>query len=81
MRAVMSKCVNEDLKHVMPKIKASTLLMWGKMILQHLFLMQKPWNVLSLTLGLWLSLIAAIIVFLIIQLGLGRDCRIFKKGA
>ena len=30
MRAVMSKCVNEDLKHVMPKIKASTLLMWGE---------------------------------------------------
>lgn len=30
MRAVMSKCVNEDLKHVMPKIKASTLLIWGE---------------------------------------------------
>lgn len=30
MRAVMSKCVNEDLKHVMPDIKASTLLIWGK---------------------------------------------------
>lgn len=29
MRAVMSKCVNEDLKHVMPKIKAPTLLVWG----------------------------------------------------
>lgn len=29
MRAVMSKCVNEDLKHVMPSIKASTLLVWG----------------------------------------------------
>ena len=25
----MSKCVNEDLKHVMPKIKAPTLLVWG----------------------------------------------------
>lgn len=30
MRAIMSKCVNEDLKHVMPKIKASTLLVWGE---------------------------------------------------
>lgn len=30
MRAVMSKCVNEDLKHVMPSIKASTLLVWGE---------------------------------------------------
>ncbi len=29
MRAVMSKCVNEDLKHVMPNISASTLLIWG----------------------------------------------------
>ncbi|MCM1152639.1 MAG: alpha/beta hydrolase [Muribaculum sp.] len=29
MRAVMSKCVNEDLKHVMPSISASTLLVWG----------------------------------------------------
>lgn len=29
MRAVMSRCVNEDLKHVMPRIKASTLLIWG----------------------------------------------------
>lgn len=30
MRAVMSKCVNEDLKHVMPSIKSSTLLVWGE---------------------------------------------------
>lgn len=30
MRAVMSKCVNQDLKHVMPSIKASTLLIWGE---------------------------------------------------
>ena len=30
MRAVMSKCVNQDLKHVMPDIKASTLLIWGE---------------------------------------------------
>lgn len=30
MRAVMSRCVNEDLKHVMPSIKASTLLLWGE---------------------------------------------------
>lgn len=29
MRAVMSRCVNEDLKGVMPSIKASTLLIWG----------------------------------------------------
>ena len=29
MRAVMSRCINEDLKHVMPQIKASTLLIWG----------------------------------------------------
>lgn len=30
MRAVMSRCVNEDLKHVMPSIKAPTLLVWGE---------------------------------------------------
>lgn len=30
MRAVMSRCVNEDLKHVMPQINASTLLIWGE---------------------------------------------------
>ena len=30
MRAVMSICVNEDLKHVMPDIKAPTLLIWGE---------------------------------------------------
>ncbi len=29
MRAVLSKCVNEDLRHVMPRIKAPTLLVWG----------------------------------------------------
>lgn len=30
MRAVMSRCVNQDLKHVMPQIKAPTLLIWGE---------------------------------------------------
>lgn len=30
MRAVLSKVVNEDLKHVMPKIKAPVLLFWGE---------------------------------------------------
>lgn len=30
MRAILSKCVNEDLCHVMPKIKAPTLLFWGE---------------------------------------------------
>lgn len=30
MRAVMSKCINQDLKSVMPQIKASTLLIWGE---------------------------------------------------
>lgn len=30
MRAIMSKCVNEDLKSVMPSIKAPTLLVWGE---------------------------------------------------
>lgn len=30
MRAVMSRCVNQDLKSVMPSIKASTLLIWGE---------------------------------------------------
>lgn len=29
MRRIMSKCVNEDLKKVMPDIKAPTLLVWG----------------------------------------------------
>jgi pimeloyl-ACP methyl ester carboxylesterase len=30
MRAILSKVVNEDLKHVMPQIKAPTLLIWGE---------------------------------------------------
>jgi len=30
MKAVLSKVVNEDLCHLMPKIKAPTLLIWGK---------------------------------------------------
>ena len=30
MRAVMSRCVHEDLKHVMPLIKSPTLLIWGE---------------------------------------------------
>lgn len=30
MRAVMSRCVNEDLKWAMPSIKAPTLLIWGE---------------------------------------------------
>ena len=30
MRAILSKCVNEDLCHLMPKIQAPTLLFWGE---------------------------------------------------
>lgn len=30
MRAIMSKCVNEDLRPIMPSIKTSTLLIWGE---------------------------------------------------
>lgn len=30
MRAVMSRAVNQDLKYLMPQIKASTLLIWGE---------------------------------------------------
>jgi pimeloyl-ACP methyl ester carboxylesterase len=30
MRAILSKCVNEDLCHLMPLIKAPTLLFWGE---------------------------------------------------
>ena len=30
MRAILSKCVNEDLCHVMPQIKCPTLLIWGE---------------------------------------------------
>lgn len=30
MRAILSRCVNEDLTHVMPNIKAPTLLIWGE---------------------------------------------------
>ena len=30
MRAILSKVVNEDLKHIMPMIKCPTLLIWGK---------------------------------------------------
>ena len=29
MRGIMSRCVNEDRRHCMPKIKAPTLLVWG----------------------------------------------------
>ena len=29
MRAILSKCVNEDLCHVMPLISAPVLLFWG----------------------------------------------------
>jgi pimeloyl-ACP methyl ester carboxylesterase len=31
MRAVFVKIVNEDLKYVMPKIKAPTLMIWGEL--------------------------------------------------
>lgn len=30
MRAILSRCVGEDLRHVMPSIKAPTLLVWGE---------------------------------------------------
>ena len=30
MRAILSRCVNEDLQSEMPKIKAPTLLIWGE---------------------------------------------------
>lgn len=30
MRAILSRVVNEDLRHVMPSIKAPTLLIWGE---------------------------------------------------
>lgn len=30
MRAIMSKCVNEDLKYAMPSIKVPVLLVWGE---------------------------------------------------
>lgn len=30
MRAVMSRCINEDLRKIMPAIKAPTLLIWGE---------------------------------------------------
>ena len=30
MRAIMSRCVNEDLKKIMPNIQAPTLLIWGE---------------------------------------------------
>ena len=30
MRAILSKVVNEDLKHLMPEIKAPTLLIYGE---------------------------------------------------
>jgi pimeloyl-ACP methyl ester carboxylesterase len=29
MRAILSKCVNEDLCHLMPEVKAPVLLFWG----------------------------------------------------
>lgn len=29
MRGVMSKCVNEDLRHLLPEIKCPVLLIWG----------------------------------------------------
>lgn len=30
MRAIMSKCVNEDLKKILPRIQSPTLLIWGE---------------------------------------------------
>lgn len=30
MRRILSRIVNEDLKHLMPQIKAPTLLIWGE---------------------------------------------------
>ena len=30
MRSVMSICVNEDLKYLLPAVKAPTLLVWGE---------------------------------------------------
>ena len=30
MRAILSRCVGEDLQNVMPSIKAPTLLVWGE---------------------------------------------------
>ena len=30
MRAILSRVVNEDLKHLMPSIKCPTLLIWGE---------------------------------------------------
>ncbi|MDO5395555.1 MAG: alpha/beta hydrolase [Bacteroidales bacterium] len=30
MKEILSKCVNEDLRHVLPQIKAPTLLIWGE---------------------------------------------------
>ena len=30
MRAIMSKCINEDLRNLLPEIKAPTLLIWGE---------------------------------------------------
>lgn len=30
MRAIMSKCVNEDLRDIMPEVKCPTLLIWGE---------------------------------------------------
>lgn len=30
MRSILSRCVGEDLRHVMPSIKAPTLLIWGE---------------------------------------------------
>ena len=30
MRAILSRVVNEDLKHLMPAIKCPTLLIWGE---------------------------------------------------
>lgn len=30
MRAIMSKCINEDLRNVMPSIKCPTLMIWGE---------------------------------------------------
>ncbi len=39
MQQTLVKVVNEDLRHLLPDIKAATLLVWGRMIRQHLLRM------------------------------------------
>lgn len=76
MRAILSKVVNEDLKSVMPPIKAETLLVWGEMTRQLRFPTPSIWRSTSPMPGLCRFPDADITVSLTILINLLRCCAV-----